>query len=190
MGMTVKRRKDTPTKKIILHRVADIPGGIGVKTSELGGDFLFEGTPLGAENNGISNVVKYAKVVTAVAEDATAIEIEKGHHFKTGDFVTPDEKAKAYAITAIDKTNTVRDVITISTTLGVAIAVGGFIIEAAAGTDTETSELKVVPQSISGTGQQVKTNDNIFTDAWLIGITKGNEFPACISGKLRGIINI
>lgn len=190
MAMTVKRRKDVPTKKVILHRVADIPGGVGVKTADLGGDYLLEGTPLGAAQDGICNVVKYAKVVTAVATDATAIEVEKGHHFKVGNFVASGEKTKAYTITAIDKTNASKDVITVGTTLGVAIAVGGFIVEAEAEAATNTSKLKVLPQSINGTGYSVKANENIFTDAWLIGVTKGNDLPACIADKLKGITNI
>ncbi|MDL2310125.1 hypothetical protein LJC39_03300 [Parabacteroides sp. OttesenSCG-928-B22] len=190
MAMTVKRRKDTSVKKVFQHRVADIRGGVGVKTSDLGGDYLFEGTPLGAAENGLCGVVKYAKVVTAVTATATTIEVEKGSHFKVGDFVSSDEKAKAYAITAIDKTNTAKDIITIGTTLGVAIAVGGFIVEAKAEASGNTSELKVTPQSLNGTGYQVNPKDNIFTDAWLIGVTRGNELPACIADKLKGIINI
>lgn len=188
--MTVKRRKDTSVKKVFQHRIADIRGGVGVKTSELGGDYLFEGTPLGAPANGLCSVVKYAKTVTAVGTTGTVIEVEKGHHFKVGDFVTADEKQKAYAITAIDKTGTAKDVITIGTTLGVAIAEGGFIVQAAAQATGNTSALKVIPQSLNGTGYDVKPNDNIFTDAWVIGSTTGNELPACIADKLKGIINI
>lgn len=190
MAMTVKRRKDTSVKRVFQHRVADIRGGVGVKTSDLGGEYLFEGTPLGAAENGLCGVVKYAKVVTAVTATATTIEVEKGHHFKVGNFVSSDEKAKAYAITAIDKTNTAKDIITVGTTLGVAIAVGGFIVEAAAEATGNTSALKVTPQSLNGTGQPVKPNDNIFTDAWLIGTTLGNKLPDCIANKLTGIINI
>ncbi|MDR0657688.1 MAG: hypothetical protein LBG18_01915 [Mediterranea sp.] len=191
MTMTVKRRKDTSVKKVFQHRIADIRGGVGIKTSELGGDYLFEGTPLGEKGgNGLCSVVKYAIVVTTVAADATTIEVEKGSHFKVGDFVTSDEKKKAYAITAIDKTNAEKDVITIGTTLGESIAVGGFIVQATALASGNTSTLKVTPQSLNGTGYHVKQNDNIFTDAWLIGVTSGNKLPTCIATKLTGIINI
>lgn len=41
MGMTVKRRKDQAVPRVFEHKVADISGGVSVKTSELGGDFLF-----------------------------------------------------------------------------------------------------------------------------------------------------
>lgn len=190
MKMTVKRRKDTSVKKVFQHRIADIRGGVGVKTSNLGGDYLFEGTPLGAPVDGLCEVVKIARVVKTVGTSDNTIEVEKGHHFKVGDYATSNEKAKAYAITAIDKTNSAKDVITVATTLGAKIEVGGFIVEAAAEATGNTSALKVIPQSLNGTGYEVKPNDNIFTDALIIGTTKGNPLPDCVADKLKGIINI
>lgn len=47
MTMQIKRKKDNRVVKCILHRVADIPGGVTVETATLGGKALFEGTPLG-----------------------------------------------------------------------------------------------------------------------------------------------
>ena len=47
MSLTIKRAKDNRVVKCILHRIADIPGGVTVKTANLGGTALFEGTPLG-----------------------------------------------------------------------------------------------------------------------------------------------
>ena len=46
MGMTVTRRKDTRTPRVFMHKTADIRGGVSVKVSELGGDFLNEGAVL------------------------------------------------------------------------------------------------------------------------------------------------
>ena len=40
MAMTVQRRKDTKVPRVFMHKVADIRGGVSVKTSELGGDYL------------------------------------------------------------------------------------------------------------------------------------------------------
>lgn len=45
MGMTVKRRKDQAVPRVFEHKVADIPGGVSVKTSELGGDYLLKVRP-------------------------------------------------------------------------------------------------------------------------------------------------
>lgn len=190
MAMTVKRKKEDSVKKVIQHRIADIRGGVGVKTSELGGDYLFEGTPLGAPVNGLVSVVKLARLVTQAANNATDYEVAKGHHFKVGDPVMSAEGAKAYAITAIDKTsNTAKDVITIGTTLGVVVPVGGYLMEAAAVTSGSDSALKVTPQSLNGTNQPVAAKENIFTDAWLIAVTK-DTLPTAVLSKLKGIVQI
>ena len=79
MKMTVKRRKDTSVKKVFQHRIADIRGGVGVKTSNLGGDYLFEGTPLGAPVDGLCEVVKIARVVKTVGTSDNTIEIHQLH---------------------------------------------------------------------------------------------------------------
>jgi len=189
MTMTVKRRKDTSVKKVFEHRIADIRGGVGVKTSNLGGDFLFEGTPLGAITGGICEVVKVAKVVDAATATAVTYNVEKGSHFKVGEFVMNAEGAKAYAITAIDKTNASKDTITVATTLGVAIPAGAFLMEAAAEATGTQSKLRVEPQSLNGTNYPVDQKDNIITDAILIGTTVNNAIPELILNKLKGIIN-
>ena len=63
MGMTVKRSKETRLVRVIMHRIADIRGGVSVVTSELTQDFITEGTPLSLpDSNGMCHVVKFAKV--------------------------------------------------------------------------------------------------------------------------------
>lgn len=46
MGLRIDRKKDNRVVKCILHRVADIPGGVTVKVANLGGTGLFEEHPL------------------------------------------------------------------------------------------------------------------------------------------------
>lgn len=189
MGMTVQRRKDSRLPHVFMHKIADIRGGVSVKTSELGGDFLHEGAVLSVPENGICHVVKLALVVAAVAASDTAIKVKKTHNFKEGDFVMFAEGGKAYAITAIDRTsNKTFDTITVGTALG-EISEGGFLVEAKAESATTTSELKFEPLSMVGTGKQVDTKSNLNTDAWLIGVTKGNPLPECVAKYLSGIIN-
>ncbi len=188
--MTVKRRADAPTKTVFLHRLADIRGGVGIKTSNLGGDFLHEGTPISAPENGLCEVVKIARVSKAVTAAATEIEVDKGCQFKVGDFVMSKLKGKAYAITAIDKTNDAKDVITVGTALGEKIEVGGYIFEAEKESADNKSALKVIPAALCGTGNVVKQGDNIFTDAWVIAVTHDIPLPDEIAEHLKGIINI
>jgi hypothetical protein len=188
--MAIKRSKDTSVKKVIQHRIADKRGGVGVKTAELGGDYLFEGTPVGAVVNGQVSVLKFAKLVTAATNSTTAYEVEKGHHFKVGNVVLNAEGAKAYTITAIDKSNADKDVITLGTTLGVVIPVGGFLIEAAAESATTTSAVKFAPKAINGTNQKVLPNENLFTDIWDHAQLLPNTLPSVILDKLKGITEL
>lgn len=195
--MTVTRRKDTRTPRVFMHKTADIRGGVSVKVSELGGDFLNEGAVLSAPDNGICHVVKIAVLSAEATETETDIKVNKGHNFKVGDFIMADEGGKAYAITSITTTEKTHDTIKVKTTLGVKIKKGGFIIEAAAEsaaesaaeTAAETSKLKYTPLSLVGTGKPIVQNSNLDTDAWLIGVTKGNPLPECVMKHLKGIIN-
>lgn len=189
MGMTVKRSKDVRTPHVLMHKIADIRGGVSVKTSELGGDWLREGAVLGTPTNGICPVVKFAEVLTSVTATGKDIQVGKFHNFKVGDFVMTGVGGVAYNITAIDTTTSKTvDTITVATALG-AIDKGGFIIEAAAQSTTTTSALKYTPLAVVGTGKQVDTSGNIDTDAWVIGVTKGNLLPTCVASALKGIIN-
>ena len=189
MAMTVQRRKDNKIPKVFMHKVADIRGGVSVVVSELGGDFLREGSVLSAPIEGKCHVIKYAVLTAEAADNATEIKVEKGHNFKVGDFIMAAEGGKAYPITKIVDTEKTADTITVGTTLGVKISKGGFIIEAAAESSTTTSALKYTPLALVGTGKPVVQGQNFDTDAWLIGVTKGNPLPECVSKHLKGIIN-
>ena len=188
MSMTVQRRKDTRVPRVFQHKVADIRGGVSVKISELGGDYLREGAVLSAPDNGICHVVKIAEVVAEVGASGTSIKVKKLHNFKVGDFVMSDEGGLAYAITAIDDSNKEYDTITVGTTLG-EISKGGFLIEASAESSSTTSALKYTPLSLVGTGKPVVSGQNLDTDAWVIGVTKSNPLPECVAKYLTGIIN-
>lgn len=192
MSMTVKRKRDVDTPRVFMHKLADIRGGVSVAASELGGDFLREGAILSAPVNGITHVVKTAQVVAEVAESGKAIKVKKLHNFKVGDIITSALGKAAHAITAINDSGKESDELTIGTAIG-ALAIGDVIVEAkaeATGEASSKSELKYEPQSVNGTGKPFDPKSNINTDAWVIGVTKGNICPAFIAEKLRGIINL
>ena len=191
MGMTVNRRKDTRTPRVFMHKVADIRGGVSVNTEELGSDFLNEGSVLSAPIDGICHVVKVAVVVAEVQASEKTIKVKKGHNFKQGDFVLIDEKAAAAKIEKIDDaTSKEYDEITISAALG-AIPINGAIAEAkeSSTASEKKSALKYTPLAVAGTGKPIEKKSNLDVDAWLIGVTKGNVMPACVSKYLTGIIN-
>lgn len=189
MSMTVKRRKEDRTPHYIQHRIADIRGGVSIKASELGGDYLPEGAVLSApDTTGICHVVKIAEVAAEVAAADTTIKVKKLHNLKVGDFITPALKGKAYAITAIDESNKEYDTLTVGTSLG-AIVLGAHVVEAKEESEDNKSVLKYEPKAINGTGKPVDPKSNLDTDAWLFAVTKGLKLPTFIASKLTGIIN-
>lgn len=190
--MTVKKRRDDLTPRVFLHKIADIRGGVSVAASDLGGDYLREGAILSAPVNGITHVVKVAEVIAEVAASDKTIKVSKFHNFKIGDIVMTAIGGIAHKITAIDETNKKYDTLTVNTALG-AIALGGFLVEAAAeatGAENSKSALKYEPQSVNGTGKPFDPKSNINTDAWVIGVTRNNPVPGFLIDKLKGIINL
>lgn len=190
MAMTVKKVKDSALNKVFIHKVADIRGGVSVATSELVNDYLKEGTVIGAPESGICHVVKYAKVQADAADNATKIKIYKGSDFKVGDKVFAVEGGKNYAITGIDKSNSAYDEITVGTTLGVALTADvSYVYQGVSTTGATAGAFLHAPFAVVGTGVKHDNKTNAITDAWVIGVTKGNALPSLIAGKLKGIIN-
>lgn len=160
--MTVKRRKDVRTPKVLMHKVADIRGGVSVNVSELGDDFLPEGAVLSAPVSGVCHVVKVAVAYEAAAADATSLKVKKYHQFKVNDVITLDAGGASVKITAIDKSNASYDTLTIAEALG-AVALGVALVEAGeeygyyACESTDEGALKVVT-SDAADGQILKAS--------------------------------
>lgn len=185
MSLTIKRKKDNRVVKCILHRVADIPGGVTVSVANLGGSALFEGTPLAVGGNGLYVVVKTAQIVTAATATATTYEVAKGHHFKVGDRFATDA-CNGQLITAIDKTDPAKDVITVGTTLGAEITAGTCAFESKGADKT----LKNTPVAIAGSNYDVESGENLFTDAWVIGVVRKANAPIVNDAILTALKNI
>lgn len=187
MGMTVDRKKDSRTPRVFVQKVADIRGGVSVVTSELGSDYLPEGAVLTEPVDGLCHVVKVAVLTAAVTASGKELKVKKGHQFKTGDIVLTAIDGKAVAITSIVEGSD-SDTIKVDAALG-AIEIGGFICEAKEKAAETGAKLKHEPFSVNGTGKPVVQKSNLNTDAWVIGVTKGNALPDFIASKLKGIIN-
>lgn len=185
----IKRASDIVTVKAILHRVADIPAGVGVHASVLGGEVLYEGTPIGYGDSGLFDVLKTAQVVTAYVKNATSLEVAKGHHFVVGDTIGTSASA-GVAISAIDKSQTAKDVITLPEGgLSAAIAVNGCVFQ----TNGTTTSMKVTPVALAGESKTVNPNDNLGCSAWVMAVVREGNAPAVndtIKGALKGVIYV
>lgn len=191
MALRIKRQSDTRQVPCIAHRIADIPGGVTVDISTLGGPILLEGTPIAVGTAGKYNVCKTAKIVTAAAIDAVAYEVAKGHHFKVGQFLGTG--SVAYAITAIDKTGADKDVITLGTTLGVVLAVGTVVYEAAGASAAAAVAINTTPLAIVGSSYDVVASENLICEAFVIAVVKeASAVPVLAAQKtaLKSIIYI
>ena len=188
--LKITRNSDSRVIKAMVHRLADIPGGVTVSVADLGGAVLLEGTPVAyAVADAMFHVCKTAKMVTEAAIDAVVYEVAKGHHFKVGDYFAT-EGANGKQITAIDKTtNADKDVITVGTTLGVVTAVGVVAFQAAAGNKVA----KYAPTAIVGSSYDVVASESLFVDAWVIAVVRTGNAPAVnatVTATLKGITYI
>lgn len=187
--LKIERNSDSRVIKAILHRLADVPGGVTVSVADLGGSALKEGTPLAyASADAMYHVCKTAVIVSDAANNATTYDVAKGHHFKVGDRFAITG-ANGQAITAIDKTtNADKDVITVGTTLGVAITGANKTVAFQSSGANQTP--KYAPTVIAGSSYDVVASDNLFVDAWVIAVVKEGNAPAVdstLKGTLKGI---
>lgn len=188
--MTVKKRKDSALgKSPIVHKIADIRGGVSVDVSELTQDYLAAGTPISKPASGKCHVVKYAILQANAANDATTLKVLKGHNFKVGDKVFAVKGGKNYGISAIDTSNSAYDEFTVGTTLGVALTAGDAIYQGVATTGATAGAFLYEPFAIVGTGDVVKSDTNFITDAWIHAVTCGNPLPKLIAEALKNVSN-
>ena len=185
MSLTIKRAKDNRVVKCILHRIADIPGGVTVKTANLGGTALFEGTPIGKGKDGVFEVCKTAQIVAKAEANATTYEVAKGHHFKVGDRFATDA-CSGQTISAIDKSDAIKDIITVGTTLGAVVKAGTCAFESSGANKT----LKVVPVAIAGSNEDVDANSNLFVSAWVHAVVRESNAPIVNDAINNGVKNV
>lgn len=167
MGMTVKRRKDSNVPHVMIHKIADVRGGVSVKTADLPSDvdFLPEGTFLERPAGGICSVKKYAMLYEDTQVTATSVKIEKGSLLNVGDIIVGDginDNVKVVAITRDGSYDTITTDKKIGSEASEKIGVGTFIYR------DSVSEV----YAVTGTGMPIRKGDNINVDAWLIGVMR------------------
>ncbi len=152
--MEFKKSGPDPIQKVVFQSVLeDVPGGLNIDTTELKSttEFLQAGAVLAYdESTRKANLVKTAELQADATNVATTYRVKKNHEFKVGNILASAVGAKAYAITAIDTSNADYDVLTVGTTLGVALTAsnGVILFEAAAESASNTSAYKYTAKGI------------------------------------------
>lgn len=128
--LKITRQNDSRVVKSILHRVADIPGGVAVKASLLGGSVLYEGTPLAVGTNGLHEVIKTATVAENYTSGGASLKVKKGSHFVAGDKLSDGAYTDFAVIASIDKSNAAYDLLTFTAdTLSLNLTAGVVVVE-------------------------------------------------------------
>ena len=178
------KKTETLGKLVFVTKIEDIPGGVTVAVSDLTQTYVAAGTPIGPDNNGLYHVIKTAKATASATNTATDYQVAKGHNFKVGDFLAVKPGAKAYAITAIDTTNTGYDVLTVGTTLGLAVSNGAVLIQALAESASTSSGFKYTPTLLTNNDFDVVIGDNHLVGAWRRSTVKEANAPA-VSAEIK-----
>lgn len=190
---SIERKKDKRIVHAFTHRCADISNGVNVATADFIQTFVAEGTPVGRDSNGLYHIVKTAEVAVAVGTSDTTITVKKGHNFKVGEHVFAKVGGKSYTITAIQtsQTDNSLDVITINTTLGIAIAVGSVIAQGEK-EGASAGAYKYKPIGLLGESYDVQTLSNCPANVVTIGQVKAANIPTLgiVADELKTIVLI
>jgi hypothetical protein len=137
-----------PVRKVLWpeESVYKATGGFTLVKADLpdGADFLPKGTLMSVNfATRDAKVVKTAIIHEAAADNATSYKVEKNHLLKVGDILTSALDGAARAISAINKTSSAYDEITVTATLGIAVPAGAILIEAAEAGTSGSAEKNV-----------------------------------------------
>lgn len=178
------------TKKNILNRISDVPGGVSIQTSNLiAGNVVEEAFAVTPPTSGVRKIAKAIQILTG--STTTVFKVNKAtNHFKVGDIICQSAGTAAYAITtSVDNGDG-----TVSLTVGTALpsaTAGTWIYESTGIAGARTGAIVVVDSIIKSgftvpTTTQVILIKDVFVRADVVG---GCIAPLYLS-QLKGILEI
>ena len=189
--MYVESSNDSERPLMLEKLIEDLPGGGTIEPDDFKSDTeeMSEGAILAVDANGLHHLVKTAELFEAAAVDATTYKVKKNHEFKVGNFFMDAAKtSKAYAITAIDTSNVDYDVITVGTSLGVILAEGAVMVEAAAkATSTGGGSYKYTPEGIALNSVDL-TKDNLGCGILVRGTVVESLLPYPVNSNIKALL--
>lgn len=183
MALRIERKKDNRAGKCILHRIADIPGGVTVSTANLSGVVLKEGTPIGKGENGMYSVCK-----TAVLQEAngTKLTVKGVHHFKVGDKIATSGSAGKTIVSLEHDFAPATEKIYLDSALDGSPQEGDILFEVTGANKT----MRVVPVAVVGSNMDVKAGENLFVDAWVHAVVREAGAPAVTEKMKEALRNV
>ena len=159
MGLKLVKTETSGRIPVIIKGIEVATGGFKLVTTGLPANQLVPvGTPISCnEETRQAVVLKSAILASNVADDAVEYPVKKGHFLVVGEYLGASEGGAAYAITEIDTSNAAYDVVTVGTTLGVALSAGAVLFKSSA-TGATAAALHVAPTGLLW--EDVKIEDN------------------------------
>jgi hypothetical protein len=192
MGFKITQQTISGGKTIYVQAMELATGGFTLDTSNLAaGTEVLAGSVMGFdEATRKAKVLKVAVLHANAADDATTYQVKKGHPLQVGDYIGVVVGGKAYAITEIDSTNADYDVLTVGTTLGVALtAADGVVLFQSSATGASACAY--------GSGdpkgllyEDVKAEDNTSCGVLLRGTVYERRIPKIAAGVKAYLPNI
>jgi len=190
--MFVNNENGTERSLCIEQVYEDIPGG-GIVDPD---DFkttttvMPEGALLGKDSNGIYHIFKTAELYENEANTEVAYKVHKNHEFVVGDFLMAaiDTGSACYAITGITTSNANYDVLTIGTTLGLAMLDGDMLVQGTAeAASAGAGVYKYDPVAIALNSVDL-TNDNLGCGLLVRGTVNQSLLPYGVDTKIKAFL--
>lgn len=160
MGITLTREKSTGGIPIFQQVPENAQGGFVLDTTGLTAGLLVPaGTVMGTDaTTRLAKVLKVATVQANAGNTDVAYRVLKSQLFIVGDYLAAVVGGKAYAITAIDTSNAAYDVLTVGTTLAVALTAGDALFQSSA-TGASSAVYATVAKGLLYQGVYVGANE-------------------------------
>lgn len=186
----IQSNSDKLTKKNIINRISDVPGGISlVLTNLVAGQVVEEGTPLTAPASGKRTVCKQAKLLTG--STTTILNVDSAlHNFKVGDHVMQQVGGVGATISDITDNGDGTTSITVGTALESAAA-GTFIYQSSAAGAT-AGALSNIAEVILKDAFEVPVNAQVIymKDAFVRADVYANVIGPLYLADLSGVLEI
>jgi hypothetical protein len=190
--MYVKKETDTERSLAVELVLEDIPGGGTVDPDDFqtATDTMLEGSIVGEDSNGLFHLVKTAELYENEADTETAYKVLKNHEFVVGDFMmfSGITGSAAEAITEIDTTTSEDyDILTVGTTLGLALTAGQCLVQATAQAASGNGAYKYTAAGVSRNSVDL-TLDNLGCGIVMRGRVRVSQMPYSVDAAVKALL--
>lgn len=184
MGLKLVKTETSGRIPIIIKGIEVATGGFKLVTTGLPADQLVPvGTPISCnEETRQAVVLKSAVLASNVTDTAVEYPVKKGQFLVVGEYLGASEDGAAYTITQIDSTNAEYDIITLETTLGVAMSEGEILFKSS-GVGASSAKLHAVPTGLLW--ETVKIEDNVTVSSLIRGTVYAKRIANGVHSAVR-----